>query len=76
VTDKDGQRCLDYNKRIYFSKSGPGALMESYGTPTGSSVIEAANGKAQIEFKPFGIEKTTVEARNQDFKGDYITITE
>jgi len=74
VVDDKGQRCLDYNKRIYFSISGSGKLLENFGTPTGSSVIEAANGKAVIEFKPFGYEPVTIEARNQDFKGDYLII--
>ena len=74
VVDKEGQRCLDYNKRIYFSISGPGKLLEDYGTPTKSSIIETANGRAQIEFKPIGYDKTTIEVRNQDFKGSYINI--
>jgi beta-galactosidase len=74
VIDKDGLRCLDYNKRIYFSVSGSGYLFENFGTPTRSSIIEAANGKAQIEFKPFGFEEVIIEVRNQDFKGHYLNI--
>lgn len=74
VVDKDGLRCLDYSKRLYFAVSGPGSLLENYGTVTGSSVIEAANGMARIEFKPLGYERAVIEVRNQDFKGDYITI--
>ena len=74
VVDKNNLRCLDYNKRIYFAVSGPGNLLENYGTVTGSSVIEAANGRAEIEFKPLGYKKAIIEVRNQDFKGDYITI--
>ncbi len=74
VVDKDGLRCLDYSKRLYFAVSGPGKLLENYGTVTGSSVIEAANGMARIEFKPLGYDRAVIEVRNQDFKGDYITI--
>jgi len=76
VVDIEGQRCLDYNKRIYFSVSGSGNLLENYGTSTRSSVIEAANGRAQIEYKPLGYEKAMIEARNQDLKGDYIIIND
>ncbi|MBK7629528.1 MAG: glycoside hydrolase family 88 protein [Ignavibacteriales bacterium] len=76
VVDKNGSRCLDYNKRIYFSVSGSGNLIENMGTPTGSSTIEAANGKVQIEFKPLGFDKATIEVRNQDFKGAYLIIND
>ncbi len=72
VVDKDGQRCLDYSKRIYFSSDGSGKLLENLGTTMGSSIIEAANGKAQIEFKPDGNGKAVIEVRNQDFKGSYL----
>ncbi len=74
VVDKDGQRCLDYHKRIYFSADGNGKLLENMGTPLGSSIIEAANGKAQIIFMPDQNKKAVIEARNQDFKGSYIVI--
>jgi beta-galactosidase len=74
AVDKDGTRCLDYNKRIYFTWDGPGKLLENYGTPTRSSIIEMANGKAQIEFAPAGRGRSTIEARNQDFKGVYLII--
>jgi beta-galactosidase len=76
VVDENGQRCLDYNKRVYFALSGSGRLMENYGTVTGSSVIECANGKAQIEFKPDGNKAATIEVRNQNFQGDYITLND
>ena len=74
VVDKEGLRCLDYSKRIYFSADVSGKLMENLGTPTGSSIIEAANGQAQIEFKPDGNKKAVIEVRNQDFKGSYLVI--
>jgi beta-galactosidase len=74
AVDKDGRRCLDYNKRVYFSWDGPGRLLENYGTPTRSSTIEMANGRAQIEFEPAGAGRAVIEARNQDFKGEYLII--
>jgi beta-galactosidase len=74
AVDFNGNRCSEYNKRIYFTSEGPGKLFENYGTPTRSSIIEMANGKAQIELKPSTLGATIIEARNQDFKGAYITI--
>jgi len=76
AVDASGQRCFEYNKRIYFTSDGGGELVVNYGTPTRSSVIEMANGKAQIEFKPAPGTKTVIEARNQDFKGAYLVITD
>ncbi len=74
VVDAEGQRCLDYNKRVEFAVLGPGSLLEDFGTTTGSSVIETADGKAQIIFRPDGRRKATVEIRSQSFQGNYITI--
>jgi beta-galactosidase len=76
VVDQAGQRCLDYNKRIYFASDGPGKLLVNYGTPLRSSVIELANGGAQIEFQPVPGERAIIEARNQDFKGAYLIVSE
>ncbi|HOI28695.1 MAG TPA: glycoside hydrolase family 2 TIM barrel-domain containing protein [Melioribacteraceae bacterium] len=72
AVDINGNRALDYNRRIYFSSLGSGELLQNLGTPTGSSVIEMANGKAVIEFKPVPSEEAVIEARNQDFKGSYL----
>ncbi len=74
VLDETGQRCIDYNERIYFSCDGRGKLLENFGTPTRSSVIEMANGYAAIEFKPVPGKKTVIEVRNQDFKGSYMIL--
>ncbi len=74
VVDTKGQRCLDYNKRIEFAVLGPGHLLENFGTTTGSSTIETANGKAQIIYNPEGSRKATIEIRSQSFQGNYITI--
>lgn len=76
AVDESGQRCLDYNKRVYFASDDGGSLLINEGTPTRSSVIEMANGKAQIEFKPVKGVRAVIEARNQDFKGAYVIIQE
>lgn len=74
VVDGKGRRCLDYNRRIYFSAMGSGHLLVDYGTPTGSQIIEAANGYAAIEFVPVPGEAAVIEVRNQDFKGSYLRL--
>mgnify|MGYP001828898466 CR=1 FL=1 len=74
VVDKNGRRCLDYNKRVYFSADGSGHLLKNYGIPTRSDVIEMANGQASIQFAAVPGRKVVIEARNQDFKGSYLII--
>jgi len=76
AVDKNGQLCLNYNDRVYFSAEGKGKLIENYGVPGKSSIIEMANGKASIEFESVPFEKATIEVRNQNFKGSYLEITE
>ncbi|MBB1489926.1 beta-galactosidase, partial [Oceanospirillum sp. D5] len=51
--DNKGLRCLDYEERVYFQCLNGGEAIISQGTPTGSEVIEMANGKASIEVKRF-----------------------
>jgi beta-galactosidase len=74
AVDKNGNRCLDYNKRVYFSCDRVGALLENYGTSTRSSIIEMANGRAQIECRPSLEGPSVVGVLNQDFKGEYLTV--
>lgn len=73
AVDAKGIRVLDYENRVYFTSDGQGSLYENYGVPTKSNIIEMANGRAAIEFKP-GNGKATIECRNQDFKGSYLII--
>jgi beta-galactosidase len=74
AVDKNGQPCLDYNKRIYFSHAGGGHLLTGYGTRTRSNILEMASGKAYIELVPDPREQAIVEVRNQELKGAYIII--
>ena len=74
AVDNKGRRSLNYNKRIYFSALQGGWLLKNRGTPDGSSVIEMANGKAQILFRKYPDRKAVVEVRNQDFKGSYVVL--
>jgi len=74
VVDKNNMLCLDFNKRVYFDLNGAGKLLQHYGTPTRSNVIEFANGKAAIEYVPADSGQAVIEARTQDFKGSYLFI--
>lgn len=72
--DKDGNRVLDYSERAYFFNIGDqGKLLENYGTPTRSSVIEMASGLASIEFEE-GDKPSIIEFRTQNIKGVYLNV--
>lgn len=75
ASDKDGLRCLDYEKRVYFQCLGGGETMKNMGTPTGSESIKMANGKASIEVIPGQTGTSiTMMVLNQSFKGTYLKI--
>ncbi len=74
AVDNMGNLCTDFNQRVYFTALSGGKLIDNLGTPTGSSIIELANGKAQIKFKHIPFQKGVIEVRNQDFKGTFIVI--
>ncbi len=74
--DRNGLRCLDYEEKIYFQCITGGDLLESQGTPTGSSVISMANGKASIILVPDkSAESIQVSVLNQSFKGSFLEIS-
>ncbi|WP_258099835.1 glycoside hydrolase family 2 protein [Marinoscillum pacificum] len=73
--DNHQQRVLDYEEKVYFQCLAGGKVIESYGTPYGSSVIAMANGKATIEVVPeVGAEQLSMTVLNQSFKGTFLTI--
>lgn len=72
--DKEGNRVLDYSERAYFFNIGDqGKLLENFGTPTRSSVIEMASGLASIEYQQ-GEKPTIIEFRTQNIKGVYLNV--
>jgi len=74
--DKDGNRVLDYSERAYFFNIGDhGKLLENFGTPNRSSVIEMASGLASIEYKQ-GDKPSIIEFRSQNIKGVYLNVGE
>jgi beta-galactosidase len=72
--DKDGNRVLDYSERAYFFNIGDqGKLLENYGTPTRSSVMEMASGLVSIEYEQ-GDKPSIIEFRTQNIKGVYLNV--
>lgn len=70
VVDATGARVLSDRSRMYFSYNGSGRLHESYGTPTGSAIIETANGRAAIELTPPAAgQRGEITVRTQDING-------
>lgn len=66
---------LDYEKRVYFKHLNGGEAILIQRTPTGSEVIDIANGQASTEVKRFPEDKALqVMALNQSFKGIYLNI--
>lgn len=75
LVDGDGRRSLNARNRIYFSREGAGELVADRGTPTGSRVIEAADGRASIELVPAPAgERSIVLARTQGIDGTRVVI--
>lgn len=75
LVDAQGRTALASRDRVYFAHDGAGTLVVDQGTPTGSRVIEAANGVARIVVvrAPNG-DGGVVEARTQDINGSRVTI--
>ena len=75
VRDKNGLRVLDFEERVYFQCLSGGITLRAMGTPTGSEVIEMANGRASIEVvranKNIPLKMMVL---SQNFKGTYLTI--
>ena len=73
--DKNGLRVLDFEERVYFQCLSGGNTHKAMGTPTGSEVIEMANGRASIEVvrahKNIPLKMMVL---SQNFKGTYLTI--
>lgn len=76
AVDEEGNRVLDYSERAHFYNIGDqGKLLENYGTPTRSSVIEMASGIASIEYQSAEL-PSIIEFRTQNIKGVYINVGE
>jgi len=49
--DAKGVLCLDARNQVRFSLAGDGQLIDNKGTPSGSRVVQLANGRAEITLK-------------------------
>jgi beta-galactosidase len=75
LVDAQGRTCQDCAQRIYFSHQGAGRMAADLGTPTGSRVIEAANGRATIRVVPPAPgERAMITVRTQDLNGTRILL--
>jgi beta-galactosidase len=55
---QDGNPVLTDERHIFFELAGSGELLTNQGTPTGSRVVETANGRAAIQI--MGANETTI----------------
>lgn len=75
AVDSKGNRCITCDERVYFSNVGEhGELLEDYGTPDKSSIIEMGNGYASILYRPDPERSSIIELRSQDVKGAYVYV--
>lgn len=67
LRDKNGVICLDSKSYIYFSAVGDGTLVKNQGTSTGSSKVQAYNGRARIQLKKNNGESiVAIKSKNLD----------
>lgn len=75
LVDGKSRRVLGARDRVYFYHHGGGELRADLGTPTGSRVIEAANGRAAIELvAPRAGERAVIVVRTQVLNGTRLII--
>jgi beta-galactosidase len=72
--DAQGRRALDSAERVRFSADGGGTLLANYGVPDKSAVIEMANGRAAILYRPEPGRAGTIGVVSQNFRGRYISV--
>lgn len=73
LTDAAGVPCLDSNKVVRFEIAGDGELIKDLGTASGSSKVEAANGRASIKVKR-GKGPSVVAVKSQGIPTAFITV--
>jgi beta-galactosidase len=72
--DAEGRRVLDSAERVHFSTNVAGTLLADYGVPDKSAVIEMANGRATILYRPEPGRAGVVSVLSQNFRGRYISV--
>jgi beta-galactosidase len=74
LLDEQEVLCLDARTRVRFSIAGNGRLVDNLGTPTGSRVVELANGRARITVQRTGSETTVVAIQAKGVSGTVLTL--
>ncbi|MDO6571384.1 glycoside hydrolase family 2 TIM barrel-domain containing protein [Gilvimarinus sp. 2_MG-2023] len=75
AVDAEGRRLTNYSDRIYFSALGSNdALVDGFGSPGRSSVIEAADGYASIEVSPQANHPLVIQVKTQNVKGVFVEV--
>jgi beta-galactosidase len=72
--DAAGRRVLDSSERVHFSLDGAGRLLANYGVSDKSDVIEMANGRATILYRPEPGHSGIVGVLSQNFRGRYVSV--
>src|SRR6185436_2499536 len=72
--DAQGRRVLDSAERVHFSAGVAGTLLSAYGVPDKSAVIEMANGRATILYRPDPGRTGLVSVISQNFRGRSIEV--
>ena len=72
--DKDAVPCLDAANLVRFGLTGDGVLLDNLGTPTGSRVVQLANGRAQISLH-LTARKVVVSVSSQGFSTQFLNVT-
>jgi len=73
LLDANNVRCLDSNNYIYFEAAGDGELIKNQGTSTGSSKVQAYNGRAKIKLdKKSG--ESVMAIKSEGTKTVFVTI--
>jgi beta-galactosidase len=74
LCDAQGLLCLDARTRIRFSLAGNGRMIDNQGTPTGSRVVELANGRARITIERTRPGQTLISVEAKDVPGAALTL--
>jgi beta-galactosidase len=74
ILDAKEVLCLDARTRVRFSLAGDGRMIDNLGTPSGSRVVELANGRARITIQRSGSQPIAVAIHAKEVTGTVLTL--
>ncbi|QNI38230.1 glycoside hydrolase family 2 protein [Edaphobacter albus] len=74
LLDAQGALCLDARNRVRFSAAGSGKLIDNLGTPSGSRVVEMANGRACISLQRTGTGQSVIAVESPGIQGALLIV--